>query len=78
MPFAFPSESAFAFAGIRNPLQLKIHSATWGNQASRNDVCEALTAKPRNALMFFVNQEAFPLPDPAWGDDNKYVEVVYS
>jgi hypothetical protein len=28
--------------------------------------------------MFYVNQDAFPLPDPAFGKDNKYVEVSYS
>ncbi len=61
-----------------DPLQLEIHSATWGNKASRKSVIDAIRDKPRNALMFHVSQDAFPLPDPASGDDNKYIEVEYS
>ena len=61
-----------------DPLQLQIHSATWGIENSVNAVRDVIDAKTRNALMFYVNQDAFPLPDPALGKDNKYVEVSYS
>ena len=65
-------------APVPDALQLKIHSAKWGTDLDHKPVEDALNAKPRNALMFFVNQDAFPLPDPAWGNDNKYLEVTYS
>jgi hypothetical protein len=59
-------------------LQLQIHSAIWGTDASHSQVGGTIDGKPRNALAFFVNQDAFPLPDPAHGVDEKYVEVKYS
>lgn len=61
-----------------DPLQLQIHSATWGIENSVNAVRDVIDARTRNALMFYVNQNAFPLPDPAFGNDNKYLEVTYS
>ena len=61
-----------------DPLQLKILSATWGIENSNNPVRDAIDVKARNALMFYVNQDAFPLPDPALGHDDKYLEVTYS
>ena len=61
-----------------DPLQLRIHSANWGIQSSSSPVRDEIDAKTRNALMFYVNQDAFPLPDPALGNDNKYVDVSYS
>ncbi len=64
-------------------LDLTILKANWGNALSRKQVDEAIKSMPRNALMFHVNHDAFKrylpnLPDPAHGDDNKYVEVEYS
>lgn len=61
-----------------DPLQLQIHAATWGIENSNNAVRDVINAKARNALMFYVNQDAFPLPDPAFANDNKYLEVTYS
>lgn len=61
-----------------DPMQVQIHSATWGIENSLNTVRDAIDAKTRNALMFYVNQDAFPLPDPAFGIDDKYLDVTYS
>jgi hypothetical protein len=58
--------------------ELKILKADWGNNTSRESVMGILNSKARNALTFYVNPDAFSGLDPAPGDDDKYVEVVYS
>ena len=65
-------------SGIDDALQLRIHSAKWGTDLDSADVTSGLSAKQRNAIMFFVHPGAFEVPDPATGKDEKYVEVTYS
>jgi len=62
---------------IPPPSKLKIHSASWGSSASRKPVLEAVDRQPKDALVLSVSNEVFGC-DPAWGDDNKYIEVEYS
>src|SRR5258706_6164998 len=57
--------------------ELKISNAFWGTDTGKNCVTDVLNSKPRNALMLYINQDAFPLPDPAYGNDDKYLEVTY-
>lgn len=59
-------------------LHLTIHEAQWGTAVDRISVAESLSSQTRNALMLRVTPDVFPGPDPAWGDDSKYVEVTYS
>ena len=58
---------------------LVIHRAAWGNDHNKLDVERQLREKPRNAMVFHVDQNAFPdCADPAPGFDRKYVEIEYS
>jgi hypothetical protein len=57
---------------------LKIASATWGAAYPRPDVTAIINGKPRNAVMFYLNNDYFGIEDPAKGNDNKYVEIEYS
>ncbi len=59
-------------------LSLTIHSAKWGTAKDSRSVLDPIVKHLRNAVMLRVNNDAFPGPDPAWGDDSKYVEVTYS
>lgn len=62
---------------IPPPSKLKIHSASWGSSGSRKPVLEALERQPKDALVIGISNEVLGC-DPAWGNDNKYIEVEYS
>src|SRR5262249_20572600 len=67
-----------AIAEARQPAnssELTITRAIWGNDYNQIDVLSALKSKVRNALVFYVNHDAFPNcgTDPAPGFDRKYV-----
>jgi hypothetical protein len=59
------------------PSKLKIHSASWGSDTHRRPVLEAVNRQPKDALVLTVSNEVLEC-DPAWGNDNKYIEVEYS
>lgn len=57
---------------------LQIISASWGAEYPRPQVRDVIDGKPRNAVMFYVANDFFGVPDPAVGNDEKYVEIEYS
>ena len=57
--------------------KLKIHSASWGSASSRQPVLDAVDRQPKDGLVLGVSNEVLGC-DPAWGNDNKYIEVEYS
>ncbi|MEP7364041.1 MAG: hypothetical protein ABI972_12360 [Acidobacteriota bacterium] len=67
-------------ASVQVPSKLKINSATWGNDVSRESRLEDVLTKQREGLVFYVNNDELGgIPnDPAPTDDNKYVSIDYT
>lgn len=59
---------------------LGLHSATWGNAASRESVLDEILSKKRDGLVFLVGNKDFGgiRNDSAPTDDEKYLQIEYS